>query len=135
MKPQRVGIGVFGIPLDLMIPEEQRRVLLDRPRRAGARIQAARRITGHLGGVPLRLLGDRDRPLLGVEGAGRSVTPVSSLVDAPVAHPLLALPAFRISHGQASELGRTARLHPTPQTSITWTADLSEQAKHRIRRH
>jgi len=45
--------------LDLVVPEEQRSVLLDYPRRAGTRIQPARRTTGYLGGVPLCLQGDR----------------------------------------------------------------------------
>ena len=36
---------------------------------AAARIQLACRTVGHLGGVPFRLLGDRERPVFRAEGA------------------------------------------------------------------
>ena len=74
--------------------------------------------------------------------------------DAAVADPLLALPAFRICHGQAPNLGRNLDrmrgLHPTPQNSTTqfgdsilagktseWTAlrpvnDTSQQSTERV---
>ena len=128
MQAQRVRIGVLGVSLDLVVPEEQRRVLLDRPCRTGPRIQPASRTTSHLGRVPLRLFGDRERALLRAEGASGPVTAVRGFIDAAVADPLLALPAFRICHGQphvaGRNLGRATDLYPTPPTSITQARDI-----------
>jgi hypothetical protein len=76
------------------LPEEQRCVLLDRPCRADARIQPASRTASDLGGMPLGLLGDREGPLLGAEGASGPVAAVRGFVDTAVTDPLLALPAF-----------------------------------------
>ena len=53
------------------MPKEQRRVLPDRPRRAGGRIQPACRAASDLGDVPLCLLGDRERLLLRPNGRHR----------------------------------------------------------------
>lgn len=106
VQPQRVRVGVLGVSLDLVVPEKRGRVPPDRPRRAGGRIQPAGRATSDLGGVPLCLVGDRERLLLRAEGASRPVAAVRGLVDAAVADPLLALPAFRICRGQAPNLGR-----------------------------
>ena len=41
VQPQRVRIRVLSVPLDLVVPKEQRRILLDRPCRADTRIQPA----------------------------------------------------------------------------------------------
>ena len=89
MQPQRVRVGVLGVSLDLMVPEEHGRVLPDRPRCAGGRIQPARRAASDLGGVPLCLLSDRERLLLRAEGASRPVASVRGFVEAAVADPFL----------------------------------------------
>jgi len=54
-----------------VVPQEQRRVLRNRPRCASSRIQPARRTARNLSGVPLRLESDRERSLLDAEGPGR----------------------------------------------------------------
>lgn len=105
MQPQRVGISVLGVPLDLVVPKEQRHILLDRPRRASTRIQPTRCTASHFGRVPLRLLSDLKRPLLRTEGASGPVPPIRSLIDTALADPFLALPTFRICHGQAPDRG------------------------------
>jgi len=53
VQPQRVRIGVFRVSLDLVVAQEQRRVLLDRPRRAGHRVQPVGRAARDLHGVAL----------------------------------------------------------------------------------
>src|SRR5690242_5891559 len=111
-----------------MVPEEHGRVLPVRPRRAGGRIQPAPCAASDFGGVPLCLLGDRERLLLRAEGASGPVASVRGFVEAAVADPLLALPASRICQGQphaaGRNLGRTTGLHPTLQTSITHARDI-----------
>ena len=128
MQAQCVRIGVLSVSLDPVVPEEQRRILLDRPGRADTRIQPASRTPNDLGGAPFRLLSDFKRPFFRGEGASRPVAAVRSLIDAAVADTRLALPAFRICHGQPQglgrNLGRTTRLHPTLHTSITRASDI-----------
>jgi hypothetical protein len=65
-----------------------------------------RRAPGNLGGVPLRLPGDRERPRLGAEGACRPVATVRGLADAAVADPLLALGPETLSELRRYSNGR-----------------------------
>jgi hypothetical protein len=67
---------------------------------AAAQIQPACRTVGQLGGVPFRLLGDRERPVFRAEGAIETVAASAALLDAAVPDPLLALAAFLILRGQ-----------------------------------
>jgi hypothetical protein len=105
VQAQGVCIGVFSVSLDLVVPQEQRRVLTNRSSRTGGRIQSARGAARYLGGVPLRLLRNRERSLIGAERACRSVVAIRGLVHAAEADTLLALPALHICHGQPLGVG------------------------------
>ena len=78
-------------------------------------------------GVPLRLLGDRQRPLLGADGASGPIAPIRGLVEAPVPDPLLR--SRRSTYAMVRpqilgrKLGRTTDLHPARHTSRTQPGD------------
>jgi hypothetical protein len=84
VQAERVRVGVLGVSFDLVMAKEQRRILLDRSRRASSWVQAACRAASDLRGVPLCLLGDCERALLGTESPSGPVPAVRGLVEAAV---------------------------------------------------
>jgi hypothetical protein len=122
MQPQSVGIGVLGVPLDLVVSEKQGAysLIVRVARTPGSNPPAAPPATSAACRSASSATASA-RPT--TEGASGPVTPIRRSVDAAVAHTLLPFPAFCISQGQASELGRnlgrTGRLHPTSHTSIS----------------
>jgi hypothetical protein len=97
VQPQGVCVDVLGVALDPVVAQEDRLVLLDRPRRPGNRVQPAG-CPADEGGVLFGRFGDRDRPLLGVVGARGLVPAVRVLVEAPVAVAFRTLAMLDVSH-------------------------------------
>jgi hypothetical protein len=88
----------LGVPLDAVVAQENRHVLLDGAGRAQDRVEPARRPADQLGGALLGRAGDLQCPFLGVVGARGLVAAVDALVKAPVARSFGALAPLGVCH-------------------------------------